>query len=286
MIAGQRHVCQPEAKLMHVWTVSEPGIAADAAQAALIGMIPHLGSPGFKRHALAAINLGLASGSWSVYRIRRDAPPVCYLSESHGRPDTTPACLHAYRTWLYRHDRTFEALSDGAIDRVRALHLTAADVPDARHRHAIYERHQLRERLSVAAAGPDDSILSVNLYRHADQPGFGERELALFSHLAPGLFAMVARQIELCAPAASLPGGLTRERYRDILLQLEPALPQRELDVCVRLLGGMSHDGIACDLGISATTVKTYRNRAYARFGIHHNNELFALALERAGPRS
>jgi DNA-binding CsgD family transcriptional regulator len=282
MIAAQHRACDPALKPMQVWTVSEPGAAADAAQAALLGMIPHLGSPAFKRHALAAINLGLCSGSWSVYRIRRDAPPVCYLSESHQRPDTTPACLHAYRTWLYRHDRTFEALADGG-EGVKALHLRADDVPDAQHRHAIYERHQLRERLSVAAAFPDDSILSVNLYRHADQPGFAERELMLFSHLAPGLFALVARQIELCTPTPPQTSGLSQKRYRDMLLQLEPALPQRELDVCMRLLAGMSHDGIACDLGIAATTVKTYRNRAYARFGIHHNNELFALVLQQAG---
>ena len=267
---------------MQVWTVSEPGVAADAAQAALLGMIPHLGSSAFRSQALAAINLGLPSGSWSVYRIRRDAPPVCYLSGSHARPDTTPACLHAYRTWLYRHDRTFEALAD-ARHPLQALHLTAADVPDARHRHAIYERHGLRERLSVASSFPDDSILSVNLYRHADQPGFADRELELFSRLAPGLLAMVARQIELCEPVASVPAGLPPERLRELLLQLAPSLPQRELDVCVRLLAGMSHDGIACDLGISATTVKTYRNRAYARFGIHHNNELFALVLQRSG---
>lgn len=283
MIPTQRHVCQPEADPMHVWTVSEPGVAADAAQAALLGMIPHLGSPGFRRQALAAINLGLPSGSWSVYRIRRNAPPVCYLSESHERPDTTADCLQVYRTWLYRHDRTFEALADGAGDRVKALHLTAADVPDPRHRHAIYERHGLRERLSVASTFPDASILSVNLYRHADQPGFGDRELDLFSHLAPGLFALVARQIELCAPSPAH-AGMSREACRTLLLQLDGAMPPRELDVCERLLAGMSHDGIACDLGIAPSTVKTYRNRAFDRLGIHHNNALFALALRQARP--
>ena len=36
---------------------------------------------------------------------------------------------------------------------------------------------------------------------------------------------------------------------------------------------------MAVDLGISAGTVKTYRDRAFDRRGIHHRNELFALAL-------
>jgi DNA-binding CsgD family transcriptional regulator len=270
---------------MNIWTVSEPDAAnaADAAQAALLAMIPHLGSPAFQRHALAAINLGLRSGSWSVYRIHRDAPPDCYLSQSHERPDTTPACFHAYRTRLYRRDRTFAALAeDGDHASVKVLHLTAADVRDPEHRHAIYERHQLRERLSVATVFPDDTILSVNLYRHADQPSFGERDFALFSHLAPGLFAMVARQIALCGPRPAQDNRMPLQHCRTLLLSLAPAMPQRELDVCVRLLSGMSHDGIACDLGISPTTVKTYRNRAYARLNIHHNNELFAMVLGQA----
>ena len=34
---------------------------------------------------------------------------------------------------------------------------------------------------------------------------------------------------------------------------------------------------IAVDLGVSPGTVKTYRNRAFDRLGIHHRNELFAL---------
>ena len=70
--------------------------------------------------------------------------------------------------------------------------------------------------------------------------------------------------------------------HRQALLQLAPGITSRELDVCTRLLAGMTHDGVACDLGISATTVKTYRNRAFARLGIHHNNALFALVLGRA----
>ena len=49
--------------------------------------------------------------------------------------------------------------------------------------------------------------------------------------------------------------------------------------MCARLLQGMTQEGIACDLGLSLPTVKTYRNRAFSRLGIHFRNELFALAL-------
>ena len=39
----------------------------------------------------------------------------------------------------------------------------------------------------------------------------------------------------------------------------------------------MTQEGIAVDLGLSLPTVKTYRNRAFGRLGIHFKSELFAL---------
>ena len=56
-------------------------------------------------------------------------------------------------------------------------------------------------------------------------------------------------------------------------------LPKRESEICKRLLRGWTYDGVAGDVGISAGTVKTYRDRAFDRLGIHHRNELFVLAL-------
>lgn len=268
---------------MNTWTLAHGEASSDPAQAALLGMIAHVGSPAFTGAALAALNRSLPAGSWSVYQTSPEREPVCYLSDSFERRDTTPACFRAYQTGLYRGDRTFASLAPSpAPQALQAIHLAAGDVADRAHRQAIYERYQLRERLSVASALADGAILSVNLYRHADQDGFGERELQTFQQLAPGLFALVARQIALCPPAAAR-FGARRQSYRDTLLNLAPGMPERELDVCVRLLTGMSHDGIACDLGIGASTVKTYRNRAFERLAIHHNNELFALLLARRG---
>ncbi|MFP3526970.1 LuxR C-terminal-related transcriptional regulator, partial [Pantoea sp. SIMBA_072] len=43
------------------------------------------------------------------------------------------------------------------------------------------------------------------------------------------------------------------------LLQRCPELTTQELNICARLLQGMTHAGIAADLGIKESTVKTYR---------------------------
>lgn len=82
----------------------------------------------------------------------------------------------------------------------------------------------------------------------------------------------------LTTSAGVLAGG--DERWPARLRELAPGLTARELEVCLRLLRGMTQDGIAADLGLSAATVKTYRNRAFARLDIHHRHQLFALLVE------
>ena len=117
-------------------------------------------------------------------------------------------------------------------------------------------------RSSLAQAG---ALLAVNLYRHHELRPFADDEFDAACHVAPLLLACVERhlalQVNVSAP--SLMQGLT----------------PREREVCERLLKGWTHDGIAADLGVSAATVKTYRDRAFERLGIHHRNELFALMV-------
>jgi DNA-binding CsgD family transcriptional regulator len=56
-------------------------------------------------------------------------------------------------------------------------------------------------------------------------------------------------------------------------------LPRRELEVCARILLGLSSTGMAIDLGLSEATVKTYRKRAYQRLSIGCERELITWYL-------
>ena len=91
--------------------------------------------------------------------------------------------------------------------------------------------------------------------------------------LAGPLTAVVRRHLALRPQVQA--GPPTGQR----LGQRWPALTERELQVCERLLRGLTFEGIGADLGLSAATVKTYRNRAFGRLGIHHRNQLFSLVL-------
>ena len=58
-------------------------------------------------------------------------------------------------------------------------------------------------------------------------------------------------------------------------------MPPREVEVCSRILFGLSSTGIAIDLDISETTVKTYRKRAYHRLSIGSERELLTWYLRK-----
>jgi DNA-binding CsgD family transcriptional regulator len=198
-----------------------------------------------------------------------------HLSASRGVPDTTGDCFAIYRdAGLYHRDRSFDAVrAQGEPGGAVMLRMHADEAPSADHRQAIYVRHGMVERLSVARLEDDGSLLAVNLYRHAPQGRFGDAQLAHFGQLAPTLLAAVARhaewQDEQAAPA--MDGG-----HREALRRRCAALTERELDVLERLLRGMTYDGIAADLGLSLATVKTYRARAFGRLDIRFKSELFA----------
>ena len=236
------------------------------AAMAMAGLVGCIGTDHFGPQALQHLNRWLPAAWWAVYRLYDDTPPSLHALGCVGVPDRTRQSWDAYRASLYRGDESFEsARAHLAQHRMALLHRHSSEIP-ARHRAAIYSRNGLRERLSLVTAPADGGLLAINLFRHESQPLFSDTEIDQVRRASPLLMAGVERHIALHRPAATAPGVFD-------------GLPPRERAVCERLLKGWTHEGIGADLGIAAATVKTYRDRAFERLGIHHRNELFALAL-------
>ncbi len=258
--------------------------ASGNAAAAIGGMVHALAQDDFQARVLQELHPVLPAASWSVYRTGERCRPMLFMSASHGIPDRTRDCWWAYLSGPYRQDSSFGA-GASAAQAPRLCHVTAQEIP-AEHRARVYEAHGVRERISVVEHD-GQSLFAVNLYRHDHQRPFTDAQIAAFESVALPLLALTRKHIELThradaaatvVPALPAPSAVAASvgQIRDRLLALAGELTPRELDVCVRLAQGMTHDGIAADLGLAATTVKTYRNRAFARLGIHFRNELFA----------
>lgn len=256
---------------MNTWQLVPPSPAEADRATCHAALIAGIGRSGFAARSLASLQPLLGAASWSVYQVWPDRPPRLHLSASHGVADITLECFRAYAAGLYQRDGSFDPLRRAPRPgATMLLHMTADEAPNAEHREQIYRRHDMRERLSLASLAPDQSMLAINLYRHGEGRAFGAAEIEHLAALAPVLLASVRRHIEGDAEPSA-------PALRQALLSRCPALTARELDVCERLLRGLSHDGIAADMGVSVATVKTYRARAFARLGLHFRSELFAL---------
>jgi DNA-binding CsgD family transcriptional regulator len=260
----------------------DPGGASERASLALAGVIGCTGQPDFSAKALVELNRMLPMCWMSIYKLFPDAPPESHGGGAFGIADGTRDSWRVYRQGLYSRDRTFleaREVAQGGNAVVTRWH--AREIP-LEHRKAIYIRHGLRERVSLVEGDASGAVLAVNLYRGMEQSSFRDDEVELLCSLAPPLLATVKLHLRLAGPqqVGEAHSGET------VALNPEPTalaeLPRREREVCQRLLRGWTYDGIAADLGISAGTVKTYRNRAFERMGLHHRNELFAKALAEA----
>lgn len=267
------------------WQGGPSGVTAGGMTGAIAGMVERLGERDFSAHLLHTLHPLVPAASWSAYQVGAACAPRLFMSASLGVPDTTRACWAAYLSGPVRRDCSLQFEPEpqpdlgAAVPGAQLCHITATEVA-REHRARVYEAHGMAERVSVVERSVDGTLFAVNFYRHAHQRPLSDAQVAAFEQLAPALLALTRKQVALsqaAPPAAASPPSI--ETLRQRLLQFDRALTARELDVCSRLLRGMTHDGIAADLAVSPETVKTYRNRAFRRLGLHFRSELFALVL-------
>ena len=239
------------------------------ATLAIAGLIGSIGSPDFGQRGIEQLDRLLPLGWWTAFRIFEDAPPQLLVGGHLHANDCVADAFGAYRGGLYRSDRIFVQVRDRVRKGSAVMAYLRASEMQRAHRQRIYAPHGMSERLSLLCIDEAGGMLSVNLYRHVDQPFIDDDERDLLQQIGPLLLACVSRHLAL-APSSNAETVLG-------------ALPRREREVCERLLRGWTHEGIAADLRLAPTTIKTYRDRAFDRLGIHFRNELFALAMNGAG---
>ena len=256
---------------MRQWNLHSPSAHVHALE----GLIGLIGQKDFEAQFLPHLQDVVPAASYSIYRTGRQCVPTRFMSASWGVADHTQACWNAYLSGPQKNDQT---LATPVMESGHAMlcHITDKEIP-AQHKALVYEPHGMKERLSVIQQEAA-SVFAINFYRHAHQRPFTDAHLSDLASLAPVLLTLVQKQIALSTsqtPSASR--DVTHWTHK--LSATHPTLTVREVDVCARLLIGMTQDGIASDLGLSLATVKTYRNRAFARMGIHFKSQLFALFL-------
>lgn len=234
-----------------------------AAAAALIDVAAGGASAG---QLLRAVATTVPVSYLSVVSLRGSVPQL--LDGGAQRPEeaaVVAACFARYqRQGIYRSDDIVplaEQMARRPGDGPLMLHRRADEL-----RHAgwsqLYRSEHLTDRFSVLHAPAEGDVQAIHVYRDERLGPLADGELQRLLTLLPLLQ-------RACAAASR--GGLGRAQDDGLaarehrLQRLAPALSPRERAVCARVAAGLSVDGIAADLDVAPSTVRTLRKRAYGK---------------------
>lgn len=158
---------------------------------------------------------------------------------------------------------------DATSDRLIRVDLNDRGYDDLRAR--IYP--QVRDR--VVVSGRRDNIeLGLSVVRSDPNPEFMAGAIEQLADLSDTLLTAMAKHVSVLMSRPNVASALTDLHEIENCFRARSELPRRELEVCARILYGLSSIGISLDLGVGEESVKTYRKRAYQRLNIGSEREL------------
>jgi DNA-binding CsgD family transcriptional regulator len=198
-----------------------------------------------------------------------------HLRVAHYEPELE-AILHNYLLHYRDQDPVKDAVSMLGQADVVLMRLTPEDIPQDGFRDQFFYERRIVERLSLVQR-TKAGWRCMNISRHEAEGVCSDVQLSHFVTLAQLILPMMSRHWPR-VPVA-MPGRKSIPALEARFAERHPNLTLRERQVCARGVIGMSVEGTALDLGVAASSVITYRKRAYARLQISGPYELAGLVM-------
>ncbi|WP_382323645.1 helix-turn-helix transcriptional regulator [Hydrogenophaga sp. UC242_50] len=257
-----------------------PGHHVDAAAMNLLLDVPTSTAPG--RGLLNFINAHVEVDYLSLVEYSGAVPSqVDGCTHGDHLPNITAECFACYKRQYSQLDEVTHLAGRVQQDvhpspDVTVVHYGLEDIPDICWRQEIFEHSKLTGRLSFLYAPVARTAFAINLYRDVSCGPFAPMEIDRLTAIAP-----ILRKVHLNAlhvRRQRLHAQARKALVEQNLLQRAPRLSEREREVCVGIVDGLSVDGIAAGMGVAPSTVQTLRKRAYIKLGIEARSELLLLS--------
>jgi DNA-binding CsgD family transcriptional regulator len=173
--------------------------------------------------------------------------------------------VEQYIKRFFFHDPLIQERQNIAVGAGFAYRVYVKEIAPYDYRALCFEKPQYDEKLCFGWKN-EKQLLVLNFYRSQNQASASE-DTGL-----DGLADLALAALQRRLSSSTLAEGVDIIGKR--LQHYFPALTAREVQICQFSLAGKSAKDIAADLGISANSVLTYRQRAYGRVGVHSAQEL------------
>lgn len=211
-----------------------------------------------------------------IFRFRYDAAPACVVNCGE-LGERAVAMAQRYARGLYAMDACYPevlAMQDGDAPLILRAEGPISTVFTAQ----FIEPFALSDMIGVGI--PADGARYYGLLLTTRATRFDDGDARAIAAHAEVVAAAVSRHFAFrYAPAQTAAVNLTTLLGANIDFA---DVTDREKDMCRGILGGLSSNQIAADLGISVNSVLTYRKRLYQRLSISSQHELFERALRAA----
>jgi DNA-binding CsgD family transcriptional regulator len=168
----------------------------------------------------------------------------------------------------------------GTLDETEALHAISGFDSRAVGHAGIAEQTLVGQRATATVARRyANSVIWVVIQC---EPGALRKPCArqFLSSNSELLAAAHAKHAEMMDAYEDAPRALASLSHIEQCLAATGALPRREVEVCARIIYGLSTLGIAVDLCVGEETVRTYRKRAYQRLALGTEHQLLTWYLK------
>ncbi|MAL00812.1 MAG: hypothetical protein CL536_01480 [Alcaligenaceae bacterium] len=244
------------------------------------GLIDSIGSGDFFNQLRAWLKLSCQVDHIGLFQLHESSISVIACISPEGSGLATERIGRYTSSGLWRFDPSIHHIRQGLKTQGQQHVRVNLDGLSKVFRETLYRG--LGDKV-VLSGVRNSGAYSLSLFRDDSQNRFAREDIESLMHLSEPLISAVAKHCELrnCQAHRALRAPIA-EIYACI--QTEHRLTSRELEVCARIIYGMSHLGIALDLNVGEETVKTYKNRAYQKLGIGSQRELLMWYLSLWNP--
>ncbi len=215
-------------------------------------MIEALGTGDFSAALLKAVSGVLVVDHCAAFMIGAGtAPPVLLLATSRHDAAFAQRAARRYADEYWRFDPAMASVRGHG--RPATIRLTWNAIHHTPFREECYVTAGVIDRLSVLAPAGDGAHILLSVFRLRETGFFHNPEASRFAAAADLFIACVRKHRRLLPPMASGP---------------VPGLSAREGEVAQGFMAGQTVHGVAAALGLSTSTVETYRKRIYAKLGV------------------
>ncbi|WP_312967385.1 helix-turn-helix transcriptional regulator [Acinetobacter gerneri] len=241
----------------------------------LMDLVEQVGNHDFDRSMMNFLDQMTILKYFSVFNIQSDRPQLL-LSGAHAQNDhIAQICGEIYIDKFHGYDENCQYLIEKSDDQhqLNVSLLNATDIEYKPYRQEIYDQFQLNQRLRGVYFDEKNNPFLFNLYRNHELGFFSDQEIDQFTKILPMMAKLVQSHVLMKA----------NHKRSDMSAQLIAkcaSLTTQEVAVCERILKGMSYYGIAVELNLKESTIKTYRNRAFLKLNIHFKSQLFSMFMQ------